>query len=260
VTPRFDECAGAPRLTTIYQPPPTSTQCSNRSSACYSSSRTAPPTNRPAIFIAGLRRPATASSATCRQPPSDVRADLSVRLARDSFETPAGIHELDLSHHEEDFRFALMRSMHRASIRAIPLDDHSINGYQRFCYELKRGAGQKASDSLVTALRSKKAIAPLRSFVAEPLRCVRMFLASATPPQRAADRRQGPTAPPATVHFLSHACANITTKNLPPGSTYSAKALARSGRPCASPGGLPRDAQMPRSRRIRRRESSLPND
>ena len=48
---------------------------------------------------------------------------------------------------------------------------------RRFWDELKRRLDQKAVDQLVTGPSIEKSIAPLRSFVAEPMRFGRMFLA-----------------------------------------------------------------------------------
>src|SRR5207249_11864832 len=59
-----------------------------------------------------------------------------------------------------------------------PLDDDIAQWPdERFWDELKRRIDQKAADELVTGPSIEKSIAPLRSFVAEPMRFGRMFLA-----------------------------------------------------------------------------------
>jgi p-hydroxybenzoate 3-monooxygenase len=94
-------------------------------------------------------------------------------------ETPPVSHELIYSNHERGFALCTMRSTHRSRYYVqCPLDgrveDWSDN---RFWDELKRRLDQKAADSLITGPSIEKSIAPLRSFVAEPMRFGRMFLA-----------------------------------------------------------------------------------
>src|SRR5258707_13442322 len=72
-----------------------------------------------------------------------------------------------------------MRSMHRSRYYVqCSLEDH-VDQWpdERFWDELKRRLDQKAVDDLVTGPSIEKSIAPLRSFVAEPMRFGRMFLA-----------------------------------------------------------------------------------
>ena len=94
-------------------------------------------------------------------------------------ETPPVSHELIYTNHERGFALCTMRSMHRSRYYVqCPLDDH-VDQWpdERFWDELKRRLDQKAVDNLVTGPSIEKSIAPLRSFVAEPMRFGRMFLA-----------------------------------------------------------------------------------
>jgi p-hydroxybenzoate 3-monooxygenase len=120
-------------------------------------------------------------------------------------ETPPVSHELIYTNHERGFALCTMRSMHRSRYYVqCPLDDH-VDQWpdQRFWDELKRRLDQKAVDNLVTGPSIEKSIAPLRSFVAEPMRFGRMFLAGdaahIVPPTGA----KGPTSPPATSFSLA---------------------------------------------------------
>jgi p-hydroxybenzoate 3-monooxygenase len=94
-------------------------------------------------------------------------------------ETPPVSHELIYSNHSRGFALCTMRSMRRSRYYVqCSLDDH-IDQWpdQRFWDELKRRLDEKAVDSLITGPSIEKSIAPLRSFVAEPMRFGRMFLA-----------------------------------------------------------------------------------
>ena len=94
-------------------------------------------------------------------------------------ETPPVSHELIYSNHARGFALCTMRSTHRSRYYVqCPLDDH-IDQWpdERFWDELKSRLDQRAVDKLVTGPSIEKSIAPLRSFVAEPMRFGRMFLA-----------------------------------------------------------------------------------
>ena len=95
------------------------------------------------------------------------------------------------------------------------LDDH-IDQWpdDRFWDELKRRLDQKAVDNLVTGPSIEKSIAPLRSFVAEPMRFGRMFLAGdaahIVPPTGA----KGLNLAASDVHYLSQALARILRREI----------------------------------------------
>src|SRR5438552_1983907 len=94
-------------------------------------------------------------------------------------ETPPVSPELIYTNHPRGFALCSMRSMHRSRYYVqCSLDEHVDNwSDDRFWDELKRRLDQEAADSLVTGPSIEKSIAPLRSFVAEPMRFGRLFLA-----------------------------------------------------------------------------------
>jgi len=94
-------------------------------------------------------------------------------------ETPPVSDELIYSNHERGFALCSMRSHTRSRYYVqCPLDDKVENwSDERFWDELRSRLDAKAAASLVTGPSIEKSIAPLRSFVAEPMRFGRMFLA-----------------------------------------------------------------------------------
>jgi p-hydroxybenzoate 3-monooxygenase len=94
-------------------------------------------------------------------------------------ETPPVSPELIYSNHARGFALCTMRSMHRSRYYVQCALDDKIEQWpdDRFWDELKRRLDQRAVDQLVTGPSIEKSIAPLRSFVAEPMRFGRMFLA-----------------------------------------------------------------------------------
>jgi p-hydroxybenzoate 3-monooxygenase len=145
-------------------------------------------------------------------------------------ETPPVSHELVYTNHERGFALCTMRSMHRSRYYLqCPLDDH-IDQWpdDRFWDELKRRLDREAVDHLITGPSIEKSIAPLRSFVAEPMRFGRMFLAGdaahIVPPTGA----KGLNLAASDVHYLSQALREFYDEKSPAGlDAYSAKALAR---------------------------------
>ena len=101
-------------------------------------------------------------------------------------------------------------------------------GRDRFWDELKRRLDQKAVDELVTGPSIEKSIAPLRSFVAEPMRFGRMFLAGdaahIVPPTGA----KGLNLAASDVHYAAEALTAFFRRGEADViADYSAKALAR---------------------------------
>jgi p-hydroxybenzoate 3-monooxygenase len=145
-------------------------------------------------------------------------------------ETPPVSHELIYSNHARGFALCTMRSMHRSRYYVqCSLDDH-IDQWpdEKFWDELKRRLDQKAVDSLVTGPSIEKSIAPLRSFVAEPMRFGRMFLAGdaahIVPPTGA----KGLNLAASDVHYLSQALREFYDEKSSAGiDGYSEKALSR---------------------------------
>jgi p-hydroxybenzoate 3-monooxygenase len=145
-------------------------------------------------------------------------------------ETPPVSHELIYTNHERGFALCTMRSTHRSRYYLqCPLDDN-IDQWpdDRFWDELKRRLDRKAVDHLVTGPSIEKSIAPLRSFVAEPMRFGRMFLAGdaahIVPPTGA----KGLNLAASDVHYLSQALREFYDEKSSAGiDVYSARALAR---------------------------------
>jgi p-hydroxybenzoate 3-monooxygenase len=145
-------------------------------------------------------------------------------------ETPPVSRELIYSSHARGFALCTMRSMHRSRYYVqCPLHDH-IDQWpdDRFWDELKRRLDQAAVASLVTGPSIEKSIAPLRSFVAEPMRFGRMFLAGdaahIVPPTGA----KGLNLAASDVHYLSQALREFYDEKSSAGiDGYSEKALSR---------------------------------
>jgi p-hydroxybenzoate 3-monooxygenase len=145
-------------------------------------------------------------------------------------ETPPVSHELIYVNHERGFALCTMRSTRRSRYYLqCPLDD-DIKQWpdERFWDELKTRLDAKARDSLVTGPSIEKSIAPLRSFVAEPMRFGRMFLAGdashIVPPTGA----KGLNLAASDVHYLSSGLREYYQEKSSAGiDAYSAKALSR---------------------------------
>lgn len=145
-------------------------------------------------------------------------------------ETPPVSPELIYVNHARGFALCTMRSMKRSRYYLqCPLDD-DINKWpdERFWDELKSRLDQKAREALVTGPSIEKSIAPLRSFVAEPMRFGRLFLAGdashIVPPTGA----KGLNLAASDVHYLSSALREFYDEKSAAGiDAYSARALAR---------------------------------
>jgi p-hydroxybenzoate 3-monooxygenase len=94
-------------------------------------------------------------------------------------DVPPVAHELIYSNHERGFALCSMRSTHRSRYYVqCSLDDKVENwSDDAFWDELRRRLDPEAAEQLVTGPSIEKSIAPLRSFVAEPMRFGRLFLA-----------------------------------------------------------------------------------
>ena len=145
-------------------------------------------------------------------------------------ETPPVSDELIYNNHERGFALCTMRSTHRSRYYVqCPLDDY-IDQWpdERFWDELKRRLDQKAADEIVTGPSIEKSIAPLRSFVAEPMRFGRMFLAGdashIVPPTGA----KGLNLAASDAHYLAEAFREYYDEKSSAGiDAYSSKALSR---------------------------------
>jgi p-hydroxybenzoate 3-monooxygenase len=94
-------------------------------------------------------------------------------------DTPPVAHELIYSNHERGFALCSMRSMTRSRHYVQCSLDDKVEQWSdaAFWDELRRRLDPAAAGSLVTGPSIEKSIAPLRSFVAEPMRFGRLFLA-----------------------------------------------------------------------------------
>jgi p-hydroxybenzoate 3-monooxygenase len=92
--------------------------------------------------------------------------------------TPPVAGELIYANHERGFALCSMRSamLSRYYVQC-PLDDKVQDwSDERFWNELRRRVPQETADALVTGPSIEKSIAPLRSFVVEPMKFGRLFL------------------------------------------------------------------------------------
>ncbi|MCM2306260.1 MAG: 4-hydroxybenzoate 3-monooxygenase [Sulfuritalea sp.] len=122
-------------------------------------------------------------------------------------DTPPVAEELIYANHERGFALCSMRSHTRSRYYLqVPLSEKVEDwSDQRFWDELRRRLDAPAVASLVTGPSIEKSIAPLRSFVAEPMRFGRLFLAGdaahIVPPTGA----KGLNLAASDVRYLSHA-------------------------------------------------------
>ncbi|SMH61922.1 4-hydroxybenzoate 3-monooxygenase [Azospirillum agricola] len=138
--------------------------------------------------------------------------------------------ELIYSRHERGFALCSLRSqvLSRYYIQ-VPLTDKVEDwSDEAFWDELKRRLPADVAASLITGPSIEKSIAPLRSFVAEPMRYGRLFLAGdaahIVPPTGA----RGLNSAASDIYYLYHAMVDHYEKGDDSGlDDYSRKALAR---------------------------------
>jgi p-hydroxybenzoate 3-monooxygenase len=132
--------------------------------------------------------------------------------------------------HERGFALCSMRSqvLSRYYIQ-VPVDDRVEDwSDDAFWAELKRRLPEEIAGQLITGPSIEKSIAPLRSYVAEPMRYGRLFLAGDAahifPPTGA----RGLNTAASDVHYLYHALVDHYKKGDDAGlEDYSRRALAR---------------------------------
>jgi len=144
--------------------------------------------------------------------------------------TPPVSPELIYAKHERGFALCSLRSqtLSRYYIQ-VPLTD-TVEDWsdEAFWAELKRRLPEDVAAALVTGPSIEKSIAPLRSFVAEPMRYGRLFLAGdaahIVPPTGA----RGLNSAASDIYYLYHAMLGHYKNNDDSGlESYSQKALAR---------------------------------
>jgi len=145
-------------------------------------------------------------------------------------DTPPVSHELIYVNHDRGFALCSMRSAHRSRyyVQCPLTDDVAEWSDDRFWDELKRRLDPEAAAKLVTGPSIEKSIAPLRSFVAEPMRFGRLFLAGdaahIVPPTGA----KGLNLAASDVYYLSRAFREYYGDKSEAGiDAYSANALRR---------------------------------
>jgi p-hydroxybenzoate 3-monooxygenase len=145
-------------------------------------------------------------------------------------EVPPCHHELIYANHDRGFALASMRSPTRSRYYVQVGLDERLEDWpdDRFWEELALRLGPDAAAGLVTGPSIEKSIAPLRSFVAEPMRHGRLFLAGdaahIVPPTGA----KGLNLAASDVYYLAEALTAFYRTGDEAGLTgYSARALAR---------------------------------
>jgi p-hydroxybenzoate 3-monooxygenase len=145
-------------------------------------------------------------------------------------DTPPVSDELIYVRHELGFALCSMRSPTRSRyyLQCSLAEDVDDWPDERFWDELRLRLDDEARAALVTGPSLEKSIAPLRSFVAEPMRFGRLFLAGdaahIVPPTGA----KGLNLAASDVYYLSRALVEFLHEKSPAGlDQYSARALAR---------------------------------
>jgi p-hydroxybenzoate 3-monooxygenase len=145
-------------------------------------------------------------------------------------EVPPVSHELIYANHERGFALCSMRSMSRSRYYVQCMLDDKVEEWSddRFWDELRNRLPPEAAANVTTGPSIEKSIAPLRSFVAEPLRFGRLFLvgdaAHIVPPTGA----KGLNLAASDVHYLFEGLREHYAEKSPAGiDAYSARALAR---------------------------------
>ena len=143
---------------------------------------------------------------------------------------PVSPHSIVYGNSERGFSLCSMRSLTRSRYYVqCPVDD-TVQAWsdQRFWDELRHRLDPELAERIVTGPTLEKSIAPLRSFVAEPMRFGRMFLAGdaahIVPPTGA----KGLNLAASDVKYLSGALVEFYAEKSTAGiDTYSQRALGR---------------------------------
>ncbi|QKC91681.1 4-hydroxybenzoate 3-monooxygenase [Mesorhizobium sp. NZP2234] len=145
-------------------------------------------------------------------------------------EVPPADHELVYANHERGFALCSMRSTHRSRYYVQCPEGDRVEAWSddRFWDELRRRLPEQTAASVTTGPSFEKSIAPLRSFVTEPMRFGRLFLvgdaAHIVPPTGA----KGLNLAASDVRYLFNGFRDFYQGKSGAGlDAYSAKALAR---------------------------------
>jgi p-hydroxybenzoate 3-monooxygenase len=146
-------------------------------------------------------------------------------------DVPPVSHELIYANHERGFALCSMRSHTRSRYYIQCSVDERIEAWSDdlFWEELKRRLPWEAAEKMVTGPSIEKSVAPLRSFVVEPMRFGRLFLAGdaahIVPPTGA----KGLNLAASDVHYLAHALTDFYQqgRRFTEIDQYSARCLRR---------------------------------
>ncbi|MBC7955231.1 MAG: 4-hydroxybenzoate 3-monooxygenase [Cytophagales bacterium] len=145
-------------------------------------------------------------------------------------DTPPVAHELIYSNHARGFALCSMRSNTRSRYYIQCALDDKLERWsdQAFWDELRLRLDPEAAESMITGPSIEKSIAPLRSFVAEPMRFGRLFLAGdaahIVPPTGA----KGLNLAASDVHYLSRGLIEFYRDKSEAGiAAYSDRCLRR---------------------------------
>ncbi|MEI2300919.1 4-hydroxybenzoate 3-monooxygenase [Ensifer sp. MJa1] len=145
-------------------------------------------------------------------------------------DVPPVDHELIYANHPRGFALCSMRSMTRSRYYIQCASTERIEDWsdERFWDELRRRLPEHHAEAMVTGPSFEKSIAPLRSFVAEPMRFGRLFLvgdaAHIVPPTGA----KGLNLAASDVHYLFEGLVeHYQDRSYAGVDAYSQRALAR---------------------------------
>jgi len=145
-------------------------------------------------------------------------------------DVPPVNHELIYANHPRGFALCSMRSNTRSRYYVQVAADERADNWsdERFWDELRRRLPAETADKVTTGPSIEKSVAPLRSFVAEPMRFGRMFLvgdaAHIVPPTGA----KGLNLAASDVHYLFEGLREHFAERSNAGiDAYSGRALAR---------------------------------
>lgn len=143
---------------------------------------------------------------------------------------PPASHELVYANHERGFALCSMRSPQRSRYYIqVPTEERAENwSDEAFFDELRRRLPSEVADAVTTGPSLEKSVTPLRSFVAEPMRFGRLFLAGdaahIVPPTGA----KGLNLAASDVRYLFDALRTHYQERSDTGlDSYSARALTR---------------------------------
>ena len=145
-------------------------------------------------------------------------------------EVPPVNHELIYANHPRGFALCSMRSHTRSRYYVqVPVDEKVEDLFRdRYGDEIRRRLPASTAEAMITGPSIEKSVAPLRSFVAEPMRFGTMFLvgdaAHIVPPTGA----KGLNLAASDVHYLFEGLREFYAEKSPAGiEAYSGRALAR---------------------------------